>query len=192
MKKALCVAMALMMTASMSTAAFAEDAGSSVDNPIQFDYHDIDETVYDGVWYATGLGFDVYLPDTWTQAELTDEMTEAGVAFMAGDEETGANMVISVGELPEEAKDYDLEQLGVELAASNTTALYADLSGIPAVIFENDDTEISGFSMLTETGYLISGVMSAPRDVSYDDYGPFFYNMTLSISPSEQAETETE
>ena len=32
-----------------------------------------------------------------------------------------------------------------------------DLSGIPAVVFENDDTKVSGFSILPGDGTLING-----------------------------------
>ena len=196
MKKAILGAMVIMASAALSFGAYAEEGiGSTVDNPVVFNYaEDIDESVYDGMWVDTGLGFDVYLPDDWDVSEVTEEMVDAGVVFVAGeDEETGgANMVITLTELPEEAAGYDVEQLGVELAQNNTTALYADLSGLPAVIFENDETEISGFAMLTENGYLITGVISAAEGM-YEEYGPYFMNMTASISPSEdEAMTEME
>ena len=189
MKKALCVAMAIMMTAGMAVAVNAEEAGSTPDNPVSFDYHDLDPEVYEGAWVDTGLGFDMYLPADWAVEEITDEMVEAGVVFVAGSEETGANTVITFTEIPEEAGDYDMEKLGAELAASNSVAMFVDLSGIPAVIFENEESESDGFAMLTDGGYLISGVISGPRDVAFEDNDPLFQNIITSISPTEE-ETE--
>ncbi len=196
-KQVAIVTAALMaMTVFAAPAAFADETeagvGSTSDNPIVFDYHDIDETVYEGQWWDTGLGFDMYLPADWVDADLTEEMVEAGVVHIYGEDGGGANCTIVYTELPAEVADtYDIDQLGTELAASNTTAMFADLSGIPAVIFENDETCISGFSMLTEDGYMIQGVISAPSDDQYEEYGPVFGNITMSISPTEtEAETE--
>ena len=194
MKKTLGMALAVLMASSLTVAAYAgEDAGSTADNPVEFSYEDIDTSVYDGAWFDTGLGFDVYLPEDWEESELTDEMTQAGVAFVAGeDEETGgANMIITCSELPDVAAGYTLEQLGQELAAANTTALFADLNGIPAVIFENDETGISGYAFLTENGYIVAGVISPSPEIGYEDYGPYFQNMIMSVSPSEEDAEET-
>ena len=189
MKKALCVAMALAMTVGMSAAVFADETESAQEGVVKFSYQDIDPDVYEGAWFSTGLGFDMYLPADWEVAELTDDMVEAGVAFVAGNEEDGANTVITYTQVPEEAGDYDMDALGEEIAAANTTAVYADLNGIPAVIFENEESEVDGFAMLAEGGYVISGVISAPADVEFADYDPFFQNIIMSISPTE-AETE--
>lgn len=195
---------ALMTTAVMVVATIAvpavfanqtdEAAGSTVDNPIVFDYQDIDESIYEGKWFDTELGFEVYLPADWEESEVTDEMAEAGLVFIAGEnEETGgANLVITYTEVPEEVKEsYDLEQLGLELAETNTTAMYADLNGIPAVIFENDETQVNGFAFLTSNGFVISGVISASPEIGYEEYGPYIMNMTMSISPTE-SDTEAE
>ena len=198
MKKRIAIVTAAMMalTAFAAPAAFAEETEAGLvntsDTPVVFDYHEIDETVYEGQWWDTGLGFDMYLPADWVDADLTEEMTQAGVVHIYGEEGGGANCTIVRTEIPEEAVDtYNIDQLGAELAASNTTTLFADLSGIPAVVFENDETFISGFAMLTGDGYLINGVITAPSDDQYEEYGPVFGNITMSISPT-QTEAETE
>jgi opacity protein-like surface antigen len=198
MKKRIAIVTAALMAlaAFAAPAAFADEteavAGSTSDNPIVFDYHDIDETVYEGQWWDTGLGFDMYLPADWVDADLTEEMVEAGVVHIYGEDGGGANCTIVCTELPAEAADtYDIDQLGTELAASNTAAMFADLSGIPSVVFANDETCISGFAMLTGDGYMIQGVISAPSDDQYEEYGPVFENITMSISPT-VAEAETE
>lgn len=171
----------------LSVTAFAEgQTGSSPDAPIVMDYHNIDTTVYDGSWTATGLGFDVYLPSDWILVDITDELAAAGLAFQAGENGGGANLTVTKVALPEEVKDsYGYEQLGQELAATNTTAAYANLNGIQSVIFENEDTKVSGFCVLPGDGSLISGVISAHSDDEYDAFVPSIQNMIMSVSPSE-------
>jgi len=196
MKKqiALMTTAVIAITLLAAPSVFAEEAGagSTSDNPVVFDYKDVDESVYEAQWWDTGLGFDICLPADWIDNDLTDEMTESGVVHIYGEEGGGANCTIVYTELPEEVVDtYDINQLGTEIAASNTTALFADLSGIPAVVFENDETFVTGFSILTDDGCLIQGVISAPSDDQYDEYDPVFKNIITSISPTE-TETEAE
>lgn len=194
------VTAAMMVVAAIAApAVFAEETEAGLglvntsDEPVVFDYHDVDDSVFEGQWWDTGLGFDMCLPADWIDNDLTEEMTEAGVVHIYGEEGGGANCTIVYTALPEEVADtYDIDQLGQELAASNTTVLYADLSGIPAVVFENDENCISGFSMLTDDGHLIQGVISAPSDDQYEEYGPVFGNITTSISPTETEEASTE
>ena len=196
MRKRLAAVLAAMMVASaISPAVYAEDAtaGTTPDNPVEFSYEDIDETVYDGAWFETGLGFDVYLPEEWEEVDITDEMAEAGLMFMAGEPGGGANIAITAAEIPaDQADSYDIEQLGEELAGTVTTAMYADLSGIPAVIFENEETKVSGFSTVV-AGYIVTGVISAPSDDEYEEYGPHIMNIITSVSltPDEDSTAES-
>ena len=196
MRKRLAAVLAAMMVVSaVSPAVYAEDAtaGTTPDNPVEFSYEDIDETVYDGAWFETGLGFDVYLPEEWEEVDITDEMAEAGLMFMAGEPGGGANIAITAAEIPaDQADSYDIEQLGEELAGTVTTAMYADLSGIPAVIFENEETKVSGFSTVV-AGYIVTGVISAPSDDEYEEYGPHIMNIITSVSltPDEDSTAES-
>ena len=196
MKKVLAMIMLVVMIgAAMGTAAFADEAepGSTADNPVEMTLEDVDEDLYDGVWVETGLGFDVYLPEDWVLVDITDEMADAGLVFMAGEDGGGANLTITLAEIPEEvAKDYDYEKLGEELAQTNTTAMYALLNGIPAVVFENEETKVSGFAMLTEDGFIITGVISAPSDDEevYEAFAPYMKNIIMSVSPTEAEENE--
>ena len=174
---------AAMLISAPTTYAEESSAGSTPDNPVVMDFDDIDTSVYEGEWRYTDLGFDVYLPADWVEAELTDEMEAAGVVHLYGEDGGGANIVFTRAEVP---ADYDYEQLGSELAASNTVAMYMDLSGILAVVFENEETKVSGFCTLTDDNYLITGVISAPTDDQYEEYSPYFQNIITSISPSEE------
>ena len=196
MRKRLAAVLAAMMVVSaISPAVYAEEetAGTTPDNPVEFSYEDIDETVYDGAWFETGLGFDVYLPEEWEEVDITDEMAEAGLMFMAGEPGGGANIAITAAEIPaEQADSYDIEQLGEELAGTASTAMYADLSGIPAVIFENEETKVTGFSTVV-AGYIVTGVISAPSDDEYEEYGPHIMNIITSVSltPDEDSTAES-
>ena len=163
----------------MTTAAYAD--GDSADAPIKMDYHDMDSSVYEGAWISTGLGFDMYLPVDWILVNIPAEQAAAGLAFQAGEEGGGANVTVTVAETP---KGYDLDQLAQELAATMTTTAYADLNGIPCVVFDNMDTMVSGFGMLTDKNGLITGVISAPSDDQYEAYKPYIKNMLLSVSPT--------
>ena len=179
-KKIIALILVLALAASLiTTAAYAE--GETADAPVKLDYHDIDASVYEGAWVTTGLGFDVYLPVDWILVNITEEQAAAGLAFQAGEEGGGANMTVTKMEAP---KDYSLDQLAKEMAAATTTALYADLNGIPGVIFDNLEAMVSGFSMLTDNGAVITGVVSAPSDDQYEAYSPYIKNMILSVSPS--------
>ena len=181
-KSILAFLLVLALFAGCMTAAYADgQEGSTPDNPVKLDYHDMDASVYDGVWVSTGLGFDVYLPADWELVEITKEQADAGLAFMAGEKGGGANMTVTLSGTP---ANYSIEQLGKELAASVTTAMYADLNGLDAVIFENDDTKVTGYCMLTVDNDLITGVMSAPSDDQYDAYTPWLKNMLMSVSPT--------
>ena len=148
-KNVLALILALVLAAGcMAVPAYAAgQEGSTPDNPVKMDYHDIDTSVYNGVWVSTGLGFDVYLPEDWVIVELTKEQKDAGLAFQAGENGGGANMSVTLTPTP---AGYGYEQLGQELAASATTAMYAALNGLPAVIFENDNTKETGYRMIEE------------------------------------------
>ena len=76
-KNVLALILALVLAAGcMAVPAYAAgQEGSTPDNPVKMDYHDIDTSVYNGVWVSTGLGFDVYLPEDWVIVELTKEQT---------------------------------------------------------------------------------------------------------------------
>ena len=189
--------MATMLTAAaIAPCAYAEAEteavpGSTADFPIAFDYHDIDPDVYEGAWVSTGLGFDLYLPSDWVLTDISDEEAAAGLVFRAGEEGGGANVCVTCTAIPEEAVDtYDLEALKAELDATVSEAFFLDLNGIPAVGFDSDETHLSGFSILPGDGTLIQGVVAPPSDEEYEAFTPYFQNIFMSVSPTEEAETE--
>jgi hypothetical protein len=81
MKKRIAVILAaLMMTAAVAPAVHAEETpGSTPENAIEMSYKDIDESVYEGAWVETGIGFDLYLPVDWVLHEVTEEEAEAQI-----------------------------------------------------------------------------------------------------------------
>ena len=180
MKKFTAICLVLAMVLCFAAAVYAQ--GETPDNPLVFSYEDMDASVYDGKWLSTGLGFDVYVPMDWVQVLPTDEQSAAGLAYLVGEDGGGANLTVTLTETP---SGYSYEQLGQELASSMTAAAYADLNGIQAVVFDNNDTKISGFSTLLD-GTLITGVISAPTDDQYDAYSPYIKNIIMSVSPTEK------
>ncbi len=79
-KSILAVVLVLTLLAGlMTTAAYAD--GESADAPIKMDYHDMDNSVYEGAWVSTGLGFDLYLPVDWILVNIPAEQAAAGLAF---------------------------------------------------------------------------------------------------------------
>lgn len=87
------VTAAMMVVAAIAApAVFAEETEAGLglvntsDEPVVFDYHDVDDSVFEGQWWDTGLGFDLCLPADWIDNDLTEEMTEAGVVHIYGEE----------------------------------------------------------------------------------------------------------
>ena len=105
------VTAAMMVVAAIAASAvFAEETEAGLglvntsDEPVVFDYHDVDDSVFEGQWWDTGLGFDLCLPADWIDNDLTEEMTEAGVVHIYGEEGGGANCTIVYTALPEERR----------------------------------------------------------------------------------------
>ena len=163
---------------------------TSADAPIVFSYENIDESVYEGVWVSTGLGFDVYLPADWVLVDITEEQAAAGLAFMAGEDGGGANMAVTCTEIPD---GYTYDQLYEELKGANTNAIYASLNDIPAIVFENEETMVSGYCIMAENG-LITGVISASSNdkETYDAFAPYITNIVSSISGTVTEDAEGE
>lgn len=197
MKKRIAMIMTAMLTAAaIAPCAYAEAEteavpGTSLDNPIMFDYHDMDPDVYEGAWVSTGLGFDLYLPADWVLTDISEEEAAAGLVFRAGEEGGGANVCLTCTAIPEEVADtLDYDMLKAELDANVSESFFLDLNGIPAIGYDSEESKTSGFSILPGDGTLISGVVAPPSDEEYEDFAPYFQNIFMSVSPTETAETE--
>ena len=155
-----------------------EDIGTSSDNPVPFDYHNVDTSVYDGTWVDTGLGFDVYVPSDWEILDIPEEAAAKGLVFGVGEPGAGKNLMVTAAELPDDT--YSLENAMEELSPNYQYIYYADLSGIPAIYFEDDADAVCGFCFISD-GYLISGVSGDAND-------PTIQNIIVSVSPTEADE----
>ena len=162
-------------------AASYEGIGTSLDNPVPFDYHNVDASAYEGVWVETGLGFDVYVPNDWEVLDIPEEAAAQGLVFGVGEPGGGNNLMVTAIALSDDT--YDLESAMAELSPNYQYIYYADLSGIPAICFEDDTNDVCGFCFISD-GYLISGVSSG------DAGDPTIQNIIISVSPTEAEKAE--
>ena len=159
-----------------------EDIGTSLDNPVPFDYHNVDTTVYDGTWVNTGLGFDVYVPSDWEVLDIPEDAAAQGLVYGVGEPDGGKNLMVTAVELPDDT--YSLENAMEELSPNYQYIYYADLSGIPAIYFEDSENALCGFCFISD-GYLISGASGDASD-------PTIQNVIISVSPTEEEAEEAE
>lgn len=181
MKKAMAIMLATALTFSATVApVLADDAevGTSRDNPIVLTYNDMDPDLYAGAWFDTGIGFEVYLPEEWVEVEVTEENAAAGLLYMAGQDGGGANFTMTYAQVPE---GYTEDQLYEELKASMTSAYYCDLNDLPVILFENEESAVSGFSLVVDD-MAYTAVMSAPSDDEYEEFSPVIANAIMSFS----------
>ena len=194
MKKSI-LALAIAAAMMVSPAAVFADETEGTDEVVTFSYEDIDDSVYDGTWVSFIDGFDMYLPSDWDVVDPTtvDGAEDAGIYFMAQSPEEnadGAKWSVIVAAVPDVNVE-SVEQIYDELSADDTTSgeAYADLNGIGAVGFDIVDNDVTGVAFADDEGTLYT-VQFAPS--SDEDYLPYVANMLMSISPSEELETEAE
>ena len=189
MKKRLAVLMlaGMMMTfSSVGVMAGETEATTEASSEITFNYEDIDQSVYDGTWVSTGLGFDMYLPSDWQILDVSDDDAAQGIVYQVADSEKGWNVVVSYH------KDMgaSVSDIYTSLQQAGYQSLYnVDLNGIPAVGFDIDDKKVSGVAFADSEGAMYT-VQLGPNDDK--DFLPYAKNILMSISPSETAESETE
>ena len=186
MKKILALILAGMMAISAGAAVYAEEATEAAEpEVIEFDYQDVDQELYEGTWINTGLGFDMYLPSEWTLLEVDEE---SDVVFQAAEsEEGGRNVAVTY---TEEGGVESTEDLYAQLEAGGYTGLqYVDMSGILGVGFDSDEKKVSGVAFIDTDGALYTVVLGPTDD---EEFQAIALNIFMSISPTEEAETETE
>lgn len=188
---ALAIAAAMMVT---PVTVFADET-EAPDEVYQFSYEDIDESVYDGTWVTFVQGFDMYLPIDWNVLDVSsiDGAEDAGVTFMAQAPEAnadGVNWTVAVATIPDVTVD-SLEQIYDELSKDDSMSglAYGDLNGIGAVSYSIESQNVEGVAFADDEGIMYTVSFSPMND---DDFTPYESNMLISISPSEEVETETE
>ena len=118
---------------------------------------------FEGTWVTFEDGFRLYLPGEWVYYEISDEESEAGIFYRAGNE--GSDGI--VGEIPMgmavsyvSAGDLQtLDDLIRDFEAAGMTGMNAqDLNGVPAVAFEKPEDGYRGVSFYhpVYTGYVMS------------------------------------
>lgn len=195
MTKKSILALAIAAAMMVSPAAVFADETEATDEVVTFSYEDIDDTVYDGTWVSFIHGFDMYLPSDWDVVDpaTVDGAEDAGITFVAQSPEAnadGANWSVVVAAVPDVDVE-SVEQIYDELSADETVSgqAYADLNGIGAVGFDIVDSDVTGVAFADDEGTLYT-VQFAPS--SDEDFLPYMANMLMSISPSEELETEAE
>lgn len=199
MKKSIfAVAMAAALAAAPMTA-FAEEeteAASEADELV-LDYNRIDESVYEGTWISTGLGFDLYLPSDWNVIDpaTVEGAEDEGLVFMAQEPEdsNGDGVLWTVDVTVSDPGQFtDIDDLYTQASAEETweNVIYVDANGIPAIGFDIPDKKVSGLGFVTDKGAFAT-FQFVPNDD--DDFNAYLANMLNSVSPTEEdAETTTE
>lgn len=114
---------------------------------------------YEGVWVDFEDGFRLYLPAEWVYYEITDEQSETGLFYRAGNNGTGdASMGLAVS-CAETEGIQDPQALAEAFAVAGFSAVSpVELNGIPAVSFENPEEDYRGvaFHHPTCSGYVMT------------------------------------
>lgn len=195
MKKSI---VALALAASMivtPAAAFADETEGAADQIIKLSYEDINEEVYDGAWLSLPeeIGIDMYLPVDWNVLDVStvDGAEDAGIAFMAQAPEANADNIfwtVAAAKIPDVTVD-SVDQIVDELSKDKTmtNVMVADVNGIGAVSFSIEEKNVEGLAFAGLDGSLYTVQFSPMND---DDFSPYEGNMILSISPTEEGESE--
>ncbi len=135
---------------------------------------------YDGAWIMFEDGFKIYLPSDWTQFDITDQLAEQGVLYLAGD--ASGSPYVKVAYL--ENGDIDsIETLkeSLEEAGFSVDKVY-NFNGIRGIVYGSTEQQISGvmFFHPDTTDYLFS-VVGYPADKETN----LVASVICSLSPTE-------
>ncbi|MDO4648181.1 MAG: hypothetical protein Q4B26_05975 [Eubacteriales bacterium] len=162
------------------------DAAETTENVINFD--DIDPA-YEGTWIDFEDAFSVYVPDDWSEIELTEDDQENGIFYaITASDGTGWNMNINYQEAGDET--YTLEQLAELFAAEeNYTGVEIDvINGMDAISFQTVDNTACIFTFMDEDGGLYTMVITG--DLTNDDFVNIAVTMGGSLGVYDLEDTE--
>jgi hypothetical protein len=160
-----------------------DTTGLTPDQPQVFKYEtDVNPDYYNGTWVDTGAGLKVWLPEYWEKKELSEDAQKMGLIFKYG-ESGGMNITITASEIPKAARPYELTDFYDELQAHYQNVYYADINGLPCILFEDEENALSGFAYLTEDKTIV-GIVTPPSKYEWKDYGYFIRNILYSVSAS--------
>ena len=175
----------LVLSAISVSAAEKSGTGQSKDDPVVFSKDDIDESAFEGAWFETGNGFDVYLPAKWEVQEVTEENAAKGLQCLIGNPGGGANITVTHVAQPD---GYDIDAMYKELTAKNyATLVYSDMNGVPGVAFDDLENYVGGFMTILD-GEVVTFIVSPPSNDEYEAFAPSMKNILSSISYSEKEE----
>lgn len=187
LRKVLALFFASVLALSAISVAAAEKSGSgtSTDDPVIFSRDNIDESVYEGAWFETGNGFDVYLPADWEVQEVSEENAAKGLQCLIGQPGGGANVTVTHAAAPD---GYNIDKMFEELSANNyATLVYVDANGIPGIAWDDLENYTGGFITLQD-GEIVTFIVSPPSNDEYEAFASSMKNIFNSISYTEAEE----
>lgn len=199
-RKVSALILAASMTAALAVPGFAdetaaEDTTEASDYEFTFSYdEDIDPEVYDGVWFSTGLGFDLYLPGDWKALDVTeiDGAEDAGIVFMFQSPEEVEEGVMGTAAVSanEVTGIEDLNTIYDELDRTGDYDYlhYCLINEIPCVYFQSSKLNADGVAFASND--ILYTVTIAPDDC--EDFDPYITNIIASLRFTEDESVSEE
>ena len=133
------VTAAMMVVAAIAApAVFAEETEAGLglvntsDEPVVFDYHDVDDSVFEGQWWDTGLGFDRFL----------QKLNSVGLVVLNG---KYANVSFEGVHQNFKSLNNTLSALQEQAVVCGGTGLYINALTRPLSFSERSDEKLHGF-----------------------------------------------
>ncbi|MDO4634251.1 MAG: hypothetical protein Q4B01_10375 [Eubacteriales bacterium] len=195
--KFLVMLLAVSMAAGSVVPVFAEaeteETAAAEVQEINFD--DI-TPAYEGVWIDFEDAFSVYVPEDWTELDISEEDQENGIFYaIVAPDGSGWNMNVNYTEIGDQA--YTTEQIAQELAAveSYTDIELLVLNGMEAVSLQTVDNTALIICFPDEAGGMYT--MAITGDVTNADFTALAGTMGASVGiyeddAADETEAETE
>ena len=129
MKKILSLVLCLMML--FTGFAFAEEATDEMPATA--------EEAYEGVWVQFEDGFELYLPAEWVEIEVTEEMLEGGIFYVAASPDGAYTCQLAWTALEAETA---IEDLQAELAVAYPDATLMVVNEIPMIVYSDAENDM--------------------------------------------------
>ncbi len=176
---------AALFVGSISSAAFAEEAGVNDSEAVVIAWEDMEDAVnesFDGGFVVfDDAGFKMWIPDVFEEVELTDEDVEQGyIGYFATEDNEAAIAVVINTESELDLESY-MEALEEDESVSEVEV--AVVNDIPCISYSNEDNDSGSIAFELEDGSLVE-ISFAP----ISDEG--FAELVSIISASVMADDE--